>query len=418
MDSLFLLDVVFALGLEILAMNRNIKILVASFSLIILTLPLITFAHDASLQQQLMTDFAYQRLHKKNAHFTAISMASQCKNNRPVYVFMGTNGFKDLSPINKSSLFPVASITKSFVSVVILQLLQEKNIALETPIKQYFPKYPKWGAVTIKQLLNMTSGIPGNNTGEANDVIKQLPTKAFYGYIKPGTLLDLSYQQPLNFKPGSRYEYSNTNYILLGLLIGKLSHQDPIKVISKRIFDKLQLKHTYFPRNNLSSLPGVNKRAIVNGYNFGHRNLSFTKYGQDTTAYALSAANYDGAIVSTPSDINRYLHALYLPGLLLTKAQIMQLTTLISKANGQRFQPKKQPGQVGYGLGILGVYSLEAKQVIYFYQGQLPGYQFIYLYAPKNQMYLTFAVNTNASDINEKDSMSLFSTLNKKICSS
>ncbi|MDF1760815.1 MAG: serine hydrolase [Coxiellaceae bacterium] len=367
-------------------------------------------------QHAIMQSFA-DKLLNSSKKLSAVSLASQCKQYRPSYAYAGTLRLKGSTPVNQNSLFEVGSITKSFVSVVILQLLQEKHISLNTPIGNYFPQYKRWGKITIKQLLNMTSGIPGNGTVKPTDIFRKFTAKQYHNYIPPTKILNLTYKLPLDFKPGSKFEYSNTNYTLLGVLIGKLGPQDGYAAVDARIIKKLGLQHTYFVKDKLADIPGVNTKNVVHGYDFYRKDSKpypFQKYGEDVTAYSLSPFNYSGAIVSTPAEINRYIHALYTPGVLLDAKQFKQLTSLTSTANGKSFNPKKQPDQIGFGLGIFGMYNSDQKQMIYFYQGQTNGYQFMYLYAPKTQMYLSFGINTIWRGIlNMKNTFGLFDKLNK-----
>lgn len=390
---------------------------------LLINIPCFANNDHAAEQKALLQNFANQRLNDRDSlsgRITAISMATQCRKNSPIYVQAGTNGIKDLTPINENSLFQIGSITKSFISVVILQLAQENGFSLDsnTIIAKYFPEYPKWGAITLRQLMNMTSGIPANGNKRTDDIFRKFTADQYHNYIRPVTILNLTYQHPLHFQPGTQYEYSNTNYTLLGMLIQRITHHSPEYEVKKRIIDKLNLQYTYFPKDKLTSLPQVKKSEIVHGYAFFSKDYdpySFMKFGQDITHFSLSYANYAGAIVSTPEDINIYLHALYNPGILLNAAQIKELTTLVSKINGQPLSLKKWTEKMGYGLGIIGYYSDEEDHIIYLYNGETNGFNFVYFYDPQTEMYLTFAVNSISPIINFNNSKLLFTQLNE-IC--
>ena len=374
---------------------------------------------DTLLQTFILQDFTKNILNKRaTGDLTAISVAAQCKGNPPLYVYNGTNGFDDLTPINENSIFQVGSITKSFhFKVVMLQLIQEYgyDIDSETVIADYFPEYPKWGKITLRQLMNMTSGIPGNGTIRADDIYRTFTKDEYDNYIDPTTILNLTYKLPMDFSPGDTFEYSNTNYTLLGVLIQRITHNSVEYEVKKRIFDKLGLHHTYLPNDKLSALPDIVQSNIVHGYNFyrdGSNPYPFQKYGEDVTNFSLSYLNYAGAIASTPEDINIFVHALYTPGKLLNSSQITDLTSLVSKVDGKYFQPKDMPNQVGFGLGIFGFYSKEDDTLIYFYQGATDGFSFNYFYIPKTQMYLTVGVNSITTKINYQDYKGLLDSLN------
>lgn len=371
-------------------------------------------------QQQIMQNFLHDVLkHRKSPWgVTALSMVAQCKNNPPIIVYGGFTSVNNQYPINENSLFPIASNTKSFIAVVVLQLAQEYKLNLDSQgaLEKYFPEYPKWGKITIRQLLNMTSGIPGISTGEPDDIFKKFTKDEYENYISPTEILNRVYQRPLHFKPGTQWEYSNTNYILLGMLIEKITHHNAIYEIQKRIIDPLELRHTYFPTNNMKSISGVNESDIVHGYAYYKSPYSFIKFGQDTINFSLSLASFSGAMVSTPKDINTYLHALYQSNKLLNKSQLKEFTTLISRKNGKPFLAEKSPGDFGFGLGVFGYYSKTQNAIVYFFQGSLDGYQFYYFYNPKTQLYLTFGINTRSFDVIGKENSMVFNDALSEQC--
>jgi CubicO group peptidase (beta-lactamase class C family) len=242
-----------------------------------------------------------------------------------------------------------------------------------------------------------------------------LQKKEYDNYISPVTILNLVYKLPLSFTPGENYEYSNTNYTLLGILIERITNHSAIYEVKKRIINKLRLHHTYFPSDKLISISNINKSDIVHGYDFyreGSAPYVFQKYGEDITNFSLSYTNYVGAIVSTPADINFFIHALYTPSLLLNQYQIEKLTTLISKKTGRKFNPQKNINQIGYGLGIFGFYSQENNSMVYFYQGATNGFNFVYFYVPKTGLYLTIGINSITDKINYIDYKKTLDELN------
>lgn len=379
------------------------------------------FTHDSASnkQEKIMQNFLHNILQHRKSPWgvTALSMVAQCKNNPPIIVYGGFTSRNNKTSINENSLFPIASNTKAFITVVILQVAEEYKLNLDSAnvIEKYFPEYPKWGKITVRQLLNMTSGIPGTSTGESDDIFKKLTKNEFENYISPTEILNRVYKRPLHFQSGDQWEYSNTNYILLGMLIEKITRHNAEYEIQKRIINPLELRHTYFSKNTLNSIPGVNQSEIVHGYAYYHSPYAFMKFGQDTTNFSLSLASYSGAMVSTPKDINIFLHALYQSNKLLNKSQLNEFTTLISRKDGKPFFAEKSPDDFGFGLGVFGYYSKTQKAIVYFYQGSLDGYQFYYFYNPKTQQYLTFGVNTRSFDlIGKENSMAFLNALNQQ----
>lgn len=363
-------------------------------------------------QRRVMQHFTHAILQHKQPPWgvSAFSMVAQCKQHAPITVFGGTYTKKGRRLINKNSIFQIGSITKSFVSVVILQLVEAHKLRLNEVIGRYFPSYPKWGKITVHQLLDMTSGIPDVGGGRHN-IYMHFTAREYHGYVSPTKILNLVYKLPLDFKPGSQYAYSNSNYILLGLLIQKVTHHTAQDEIEKRIINKLQLLHTYYVKNTMATVPGIDVKALVHGYSFwpqGTTPYTFQVFGQDTFHFSLSPFSYAGAMISTPTDINKYIHALYTPGILLSAAQLNAFTTLISTKNGQTFVPEKSPGELGYGLGVFGEYNAHLKTMLYWYQGKTDGFEFVYMYNQQTQQYLTFGINTISNVINKKNSFRLF----------
>ena len=143
----------------------------------------------------------------------------------------------------KIVFFKLAALQNHLFLSVILQIAQENKISIDdnTIMMKWFPEYPKWGHITLRQLMNMTSGIPGNENNLPDDIFKKFTEKNILSKINPVEILDLTYQLPLHFKPGTEFEYSNTNYVLLGRFIKKITHNDPENEVTKRIINKLKL---------------------------------------------------------------------------------------------------------------------------------------------------------------------------------
>jgi D-alanyl-D-alanine carboxypeptidase len=195
-----------------------------------------------------------------------------------------------------------------------------------------------------------------------------------------------------------------------------VTHHSPEAEVNTRIIQKLGLHHTYFPINTIQEIPSIPVNDIVHGYAFTSKSYhpyAFMRFGEDITRFSLSEFGTAGAMVSTPADINRYLHALYTPGILLTAAQLKEVTTLVSRVNGTPFHSENDLGNpLGYGLGIIGYRWPSHQQMIYLYNGTSNGFNFTYLYDPKKQLYLTYAVNSLADlDQDFSRSMKLFGEL-------
>lgn len=344
----------------------------------------------------------FLQLHGESEYFSAISATVQCNNRPPVYGIAGTYQLNVTIPINTNSLFQIGSISKSFTSVVLLQLVDDpkNNLSLQDTMAKWFPEYPQWANVTIEQLLNMSSGIPDYINDTPVLAIKALvnPTYDF----KPAELVAVAESMPVFFAPGNGYHYSNTDYVLLGMLIQKITGNSPITEIQKRIINKLGLTHTYFPPNLPASIAPI--FAMVNGYAYytGLPNpYAYIDGLHDTTWSSMSIYYTAGGIISTPDDINTYVHALYHPGLILNEGEFTSLTTdMVLEESSVDFPNGGQPiTQVsesfiqGYGLGIQSTYNTAPAGVFYNYTGATLGYTFFYAYFPTINAYVLFTIN-------------------------
>lgn len=348
----------------------------------------------------------YLNTYKNQEYISAIALTAQCKTSQGnTYLdsaYSGTLGFGSIypenTPLQKNDVFQIGSVTKSFIAVVLLQLEgsqvvlpngEEHIFSIDDPINLYFPEYNQWHgkiddngiyhAVVVRQLLNMTSGVPSYTGSKA---FLQDAASYPYNYISKQNILDYVSSLPLEFVPGSKYEYSNTNFTLAGILIEKITHNNLEKEIKERIINKLNLNHTFFPKNFAYEVYSYN--FLVHGYD--EENIPYPLH-TDITNYSLSWANSAGAIISNTLDINTYIHALFNPGLLLNKTQIQKLIT-------------SEPGIVAqddenvigyYGLGIFKGYMKKTKESFFSYEGGTFGFRFYYIYFPTHALSIVSA---------------------------
>lgn len=214
------------------------------------------------------------------------------------------------APVETNTLFEIGSITKSFTSAAILQLKERGKLKLTDRLGKYVPEYPRGKAVTIEQLLTMTSGIP--------DHINDVPGAAKTISSSPGDLhaaLGLIKNMPLNFKPGTQSAYSNTNYLLLGSILARVSHMPYDEYVSKNIFAPAHMTHSAF----LKDEPSLASMAV--GYSL-------------TSATELKRAGHigygwsggAGSIVSTAGDLARWDNAFFTDRIIST-ADVKLATT-------------------------------------------------------------------------------------------
>jgi D-alanyl-D-alanine carboxypeptidase len=148
--------------------------------------------------------------------------------------------------------FRIASITKTMTSAVILQLAQEGKLRLGDRISKYVSGVPNGGNITLAELLEMRSGLYDyTSSPEMAGFLDRQPTKVW----TPRELLAISFARPPNFPPGTAYEYSNTNYVLLGLVVEKVDRRPLATAMKERLFRPLGMKNIVLPARTSNSIP-------------------------------------------------------------------------------------------------------------------------------------------------------------------
>ena len=255
----------------------------------------------------------------------------------------------------------IGSNTKTFVAVVVMQMVQEGKVGLDEPIETYLPGLIKGegidgSRITVRQLLQHTSGLP-----EYTDYYFSSNAAALENiqhYIPAHDLLDVALSKPAAFEPGTQWSYSNTNYIVLGMLVERVSQRPVGEQIDERIVKKLGLSHTYFPGNGEKKIRGSHPQ----GYHINGEGVL-----EDVTEMDASLPWAAGAMVSTPSELNTFFQAV-LDGRLLTQASIDEMKNGAVDASS-----RLGPGTV-YGLGLIGT-PLSCGGTSWGHGGGIPGYE-------------------------------------------
>ncbi|MFJ2774456.1 serine hydrolase domain-containing protein [Streptomyces sp. NPDC087300] len=245
----------------------------------------------------------------------------------------------------------IGSNTKTFTAVVVLQLVDEGKVRLDAPIEDYLPGLVRGDGIdghriTVRQLLQHTSGLP--------NYVKYLDAEP--RSYTPRELLDRALQHKKDFDPGDKWEYSNTNYVLAGMLIEKVTKHRVAHEIERRVIEPLGLRHTYFPA------PGETKirEAHPKGYD------------KDASGAPLDVTEFDpswgwsaGQMVSTDSDLNRFATAI-LDGGLLSERRLAEMRTTV---------PAEYFGRgARYGLGLVSK-PLSCGGVYWGHGGSMTGYE-------------------------------------------
>jgi len=243
-----------------------------------------------------------------------------------------TAGVSDIAgnlPMDADYAFRIGSNTKTMTGTVLLQLVDEGKIKLEDTLSQYFPSFPRADSITIKMLMNMSSGYYNYSTApEFTEAMAEDPLKVW----EPMELLDIAFSHDFYFPVGTGFHYSNTNTIILGMLIEQLTGTDLKTQITNRIYAPLGFEHTGFLTSG-SVLPGTHG----NGYYEG----TFVEGNDVTERYDMSWAWSAGSAYSTPRELQKYVETMVEGGFLSDTLQKRRLSDMIESAQG------------GYGLCIL-----------------------------------------------------------------
>jgi len=250
----------------------------------------------------------------------------------------------------------IASISKAFTGAVALHLVQEGRLGLDDTIGQRLPGVtPRaWSTVTVREMLNHTSGLPDYTQ---SDGFREQATTNPRGYVSPMQIIRWVRTKGLTFIPGSRYQYSNTDNIVVGLIAQRVTGRSFGQLLSTFVFGPAGLRQTTFPTRRIS-LP----TPFMHGYD-----VEPGKPPQDLTTFlSPSGAWTSGAIVSTPADLGAFIRA-DLGGRFFGTAQRREQLRFLA---GSSSPPG--PGRNAAGLAIFR-YQTRCGTV-YGHTGNFPGY--------------------------------------------
>jgi D-alanyl-D-alanine carboxypeptidase len=258
----------------------------------------------------------------------------------------------------------IGSETKTFTATAVLQLVGEGKVGLEDPISKYVKGVPNGKNVTVRELGEMRSGLvnfPENEAWEAEYLAA--PTRGW----KPRQLLAASFALPPSFPPGQGYEYSNTNYVLLGLLVEKVTGERIGPYVKKHILAPLHLEHTLVPSG--AEYP----KPHADGYTL--QPLEHTLV--NTTRWNFSWAYSAGTMISTLHDLRIWAKAVATGTLLKSAVQRQR----------ERFVPFPFSAQAGYGFGLFDINGWIG------HDGAVPGFESLTVYLPSKQATMVILLN-------------------------
>ncbi|MFF3399332.1 serine hydrolase domain-containing protein [Streptomyces sp. NPDC002659] len=277
----------------------------------------------------------------------------------------------------------IASTAKAFSGAVALELVDRGLLGLDDTIGEHLPALPEaWHAVTLRQLLNHTSGLPDYTDDPG---FLAILTADPHHLFDSRRLLDFVADEPLAFPPGSQYQYSNSDNIAVALMAEAVSHRTYEELLKRLVYRPLDLRNTSLPQG--FRLP----KPYLHGYAVDPPDPT-----EDvSTVLSASGVWASGGIVSTPRDLTRFIRA-YAGGDLISKPtrhQQRQWRTGASEPAG--------PGVNATGLAIFR-YTTRCG-VVYGHTGNFPGYTQLMAATPDGERSLTFSITTQVNKDNKPE---------------
>ncbi len=260
----------------------------------------------------------------------------------------------------------IGSETKTFTVTAVLQLVDRHKLGLDDPIGRYIRGVPDGNVITIRELAEMRSGLPSYSANKA--WVKQLQADPFRPWT-PQQLLSYAYSQKMLFKPGTSFNYSNTNTVLLGLLVQRLSGETLPVYITRHILKPLHLDHTSFATNARFPSPHAN----------GYTNQTANGKVADATNWNPTWGWAAGAMISDLGDMRAWAKDVATGTLLTRRTQVQR----------ERFLKAPGFGSAGYGLGMFKVGGWIG------HNGSLPGYQTLVVYLPSRRATMVLLINSD-----------------------
>ncbi|MGY1682608.1 serine hydrolase domain-containing protein [Geodermatophilus sp. SYSU D01176] len=314
---------------------------------------------------------------RDHADVPAVVMAVQQSGAAPWIGVSGTTERDGSVPATVDARFRIASITKTFVAVVVLQLVEEERLRLDDPVSGYSSDLSIDG-VTVRHLLTHTSGIPDYSTVDGfgqrllDDRERRWDTD---------DLLALIDDLRRDFRPGTAYAYSNTNYLLLGSVINAVTGSTWAAQVRARILDPLGLRDTYIAGAEPAS------ESVIAGYFDADNDGDQENIETDRPWMALETSEGPaGAIVSTAADLVTFGEALF-------RGDLVSRSTLELMVADQPFHPRMS----NYGLGI-EIARPDYRTVSYGHGGFLPGFRSVLWYVPSRDALVVVLANDSLAN--------------------
>ncbi len=305
-------------------------------------------------------DSLFQRIDENDQGMGSISIFKAGQE-----VYQNTIGFANIEeevPADALTKYRIGSISKTFTAVIIMQLIDENLLTLDTKLNNFFHLLPNADKITIRQLLSHRSGLYNytDNPEYAQWCQEPQTREKMLLRVKEGGTV---------FEPGEKVEYSNTNYLLLSYIAEEITGQGYDELLKRRIVKPCGLQNTYF-----------------GGTTNSDRNEAFsyarTSHWEQVPETNTSAAMGAGGVVSTPTDVNRFLNCLF-------------TGTLISDSARRQMMDIRD----GFGLGLFTIPFYERQA--YGHTGGIDGFQSIAAYFSDDEVAIAYTANAVSMSRND-----------------
>ncbi|HTK22513.1 MAG TPA: serine hydrolase domain-containing protein [Mucilaginibacter sp.] len=314
--------------------------------------------HAQTINQKRL-DSLFDALNKKNLAMGSIAIS---QNGKVVYRKIIGNAMMnehDTIPASEKTEYRIGSITKMFTAIMVFQLIEEHKLSLHDTLAKFFPSLPNAHHVTIELMLRHRSGLPNftNNNSTHFDDWKDTPK------THDELLAMISAQKP-DFEPNAKADYNNSNYLLLGYIIEKITKKPYRELLNERIIKKIDLKNTWY---------GINGSTYVGNECASYKYFDY-KWVKDKKPAYLDNFSGAGAIISTPPDMLKFINALF-DYKLVGKQSLDQMKIMVD----------------GYGMGMFP-YGSE-KHPGFGHNGKTEGFSSSISYYPADKLAIAYCTN-------------------------
>jgi D-alanyl-D-alanine carboxypeptidase len=315
-------------------------------------------------------------------NFPGMSMAFVGADNTAVSLVAGYNDKEKAIKLKTTDMLMQGSVGKTYVSAIAMQLIQQKKLNLDEKVSTYlgsyswFSRIPNAAYITIRMIMNHTSGVMRYEFKE--QFTKDLTANPGKSW-KPEELLSYILDEKASFPAGEGWEYSDTNYILLGMIIEKLTGATYYNLLRKNLLEPLRLQHT--AASDKRKLPGLSQGYAGDKNEFGGKDKVIDEEGNFIINPQFEWTG--GGIYSTTTDLAQWGKYLY-------EGKAFDSTLLPMMLNGV---PAKLGRDTKYGLGV--ILRNTPIGVAHGHSGFFPGYMTEMLYFPNYRLCVALQVNSS-----------------------